>query len=262
MSSSSTPEPPAAAPRRRGDRGGRAGGRARARARARQRPRAARRERGRRLGDVRSGRCPGFVWLGFFLVAPLVFIVLVSFWTRTDTGFDKVWTLAQLRRAAAPVQPEQRLLGEHAAVVRDVGDRRRRLPRLRLPGRLLPGDEGREAPEPDRALHHRAGAVLDELPHPLGRLGLSADGPRGSAEPDPDRHRRLQHRPPAARHAVLAPVGAAGDDPALHPVHGHADLLPARAGRPARDRGGARPRRQLVQHLPRGDPAADDARAS
>ena len=37
---------------------------------------------------------PGFMWLGFFLVAPLVFIVLVSFWTRTDTGFDSGhWTM-------------------------------------------------------------------------------------------------------------------------------------------------------------------------
>jgi len=37
---------------------------------------------------------PGFIWLGFFLVAPIVFIVLVSFWTRTDTGFDSGhWTL-------------------------------------------------------------------------------------------------------------------------------------------------------------------------
>ena len=36
---------------------------------------------------------PGFVWLGFFLVAPVVFIVLVSFWTRTDSGFVKEWTL-------------------------------------------------------------------------------------------------------------------------------------------------------------------------
>ena len=35
---------------------------------------------------------PGFVWLGFYLVAPLVFIVLVSFWTRTDTGFVRHWT--------------------------------------------------------------------------------------------------------------------------------------------------------------------------
>jgi putative spermidine/putrescine transport system permease protein len=37
---------------------------------------------------------PGFLWLGFFLVAPLVFIVLVSFWTTTSTGFDSGhWTL-------------------------------------------------------------------------------------------------------------------------------------------------------------------------
>jgi putative spermidine/putrescine transport system permease protein len=35
---------------------------------------------------------PGFVWLAFYLVAPLVFIVLVSFWTRTDTGFVRHWT--------------------------------------------------------------------------------------------------------------------------------------------------------------------------
>lgn len=35
---------------------------------------------------------PGFAWLGFFVIAPLVFIVLVSFWTRTDFGFVKEWT--------------------------------------------------------------------------------------------------------------------------------------------------------------------------
>jgi putative spermidine/putrescine transport system permease protein len=65
------------------------------------------REHERALGTERAARkehgggwvtllwaLPGFVWLGFFLVAPLVFIVLVSFWTRTDTGFDKVWTLS------------------------------------------------------------------------------------------------------------------------------------------------------------------------
>ena len=39
---------------------------------------------------------PGFLWLGFYLLAPLVVIVLVSFWTRSDAagGFDKVWTTA------------------------------------------------------------------------------------------------------------------------------------------------------------------------
>jgi len=35
---------------------------------------------------------PGFLWLAFYLLAPLVVIILVSFWTRTDAGFDKVWT--------------------------------------------------------------------------------------------------------------------------------------------------------------------------
>jgi putative spermidine/putrescine transport system permease protein len=37
---------------------------------------------------------PGFVWLSFYLLAPLVLIVLVSFWTRTETGFVKDWTLS------------------------------------------------------------------------------------------------------------------------------------------------------------------------
>ena len=37
---------------------------------------------------------PGFLWLAFYLLAPLVIIILVSFWTRTDSGFDTVWTTA------------------------------------------------------------------------------------------------------------------------------------------------------------------------
>jgi len=37
---------------------------------------------------------PGFLWLGFYLIAPLVVIILVSFWTRSDAagGFDQIWT--------------------------------------------------------------------------------------------------------------------------------------------------------------------------
>jgi putative spermidine/putrescine transport system permease protein len=57
---------------------------------------------GRTAADGRKGggwvtallAAPGFVWLAFFLIAPLVFIVLVSFWTRTDTGFVRHWTTA------------------------------------------------------------------------------------------------------------------------------------------------------------------------
>jgi putative spermidine/putrescine transport system permease protein len=37
---------------------------------------------------------PGFLWLAFYLLAPLVVIILVSFWTRTDSGFDRDWTTA------------------------------------------------------------------------------------------------------------------------------------------------------------------------
>lgn len=52
-------------------------------------------ERNRREGIVTFiWGLPGFVWLAIFLVAPVVFIVLVSFWTRTDSGFVKEWTLA------------------------------------------------------------------------------------------------------------------------------------------------------------------------
>ena len=54
---------------------------------------AARRERGGNWVTL-GWALPGFVWLAFYLVAPLVFIVLVSFWVRTDTGFDSgSWTL-------------------------------------------------------------------------------------------------------------------------------------------------------------------------
>src|SRR5918992_3206098 len=63
------------------------------------------------LGDgARAGRAggwltavwalPGFAWLGFYLIAPLVFIVLVSFWTYevgASSGFVSDWTLANYR---------------------------------------------------------------------------------------------------------------------------------------------------------------------
>lgn len=41
---------------------------------------------------------PGTLWLLFFLVAPVVMIVLVSFWQRTVTGFDAgAWTVDNYR---------------------------------------------------------------------------------------------------------------------------------------------------------------------
>src|SRR6266516_3674291 len=61
------------------------------------------------LGEAREGvdrgrgwitaawALPGGLWLGFFLLAPLVFIVLVSFWTYelgAKSGFTTKWTLS------------------------------------------------------------------------------------------------------------------------------------------------------------------------
>ena len=36
---------------------------------------------------------PGTAWLLFYLVAPVIFIVLVSFWTQSTSGFEEKWTL-------------------------------------------------------------------------------------------------------------------------------------------------------------------------
>jgi putative spermidine/putrescine transport system permease protein len=53
------------------------------------------RERGGGGGWVTAAlAAPGFIWIGFYLLAPLVIILLVSFWTWTDAGFDKSFTLA------------------------------------------------------------------------------------------------------------------------------------------------------------------------
>ncbi len=40
---------------------------------------------------------PGTLWLLFFLLAPVVTIVLVSFWTPTISGFEEDWTLENYR---------------------------------------------------------------------------------------------------------------------------------------------------------------------
>ena len=53
------------------------------------------RGRGRGGGWITAAlAAPGFIWIGFYLLAPLVIIVLVSFWTWTDAGFDKTFTTA------------------------------------------------------------------------------------------------------------------------------------------------------------------------
>ncbi len=57
-----------------------------------------RRKRDRESGWVTAAlAAPGFLWIAFYLIAPLVIIVLVSFWTWTDAGFDKTLTTANYR---------------------------------------------------------------------------------------------------------------------------------------------------------------------
>jgi putative spermidine/putrescine transport system permease protein len=64
-------------------------------------------QRERAFGEAEEGRgrgviaavwgLPGYLWLGFFLLAPLVFVVLVSFWTYVPgaaSGFVEDWTFA------------------------------------------------------------------------------------------------------------------------------------------------------------------------
>ncbi len=40
---------------------------------------------------------PGTLWLLFFLVGPVVMIILVSFWTPSLSGFEKTFTLDNYR---------------------------------------------------------------------------------------------------------------------------------------------------------------------
>jgi putative spermidine/putrescine transport system permease protein len=56
--------------------------------------RGAQRERGRSWVTL-AWAAPGFLWLAFYLIAPLVFIVLMSFWTPDAAkGFIRTWTTA------------------------------------------------------------------------------------------------------------------------------------------------------------------------
>jgi putative spermidine/putrescine transport system permease protein len=53
------------------------------------------RESGRGSGWVTAAlAAPGLLWIGFYLIVPLGIIVLVSFWTWTDAGFDTTFTTA------------------------------------------------------------------------------------------------------------------------------------------------------------------------
>ena len=80
------------------------------------------------------------VWIGFYLVAPLVIIVLVSFWTWTDAGFDKTFTTANYSELFHDRTYWDNMLSTVVTSAIAVG----RLPRPRVPGRVLPRPQGAE----------------------------------------------------------------------------------------------------------------------
>ena len=117
----------------------------------------------------------------------------------------------------------------------------------------------REAAVPDRPLHPRAGAVLDELPHAVGRLGVPADGPRGGAQPVPVEARHLEHDHPLldTQFSQLSVQLAMIQLYILFmvtPIFFLLAQVDRHAIEAARDLGG-----NWWQHLPGGDPPADDA---
>jgi putative spermidine/putrescine transport system permease protein len=64
--------------------------------------RGAQRERGRNWVTL-AWAAPGFLWLAFYLIAPLVFIVLMSFWTPDAAkGFVREWTGANYHQLLHP----------------------------------------------------------------------------------------------------------------------------------------------------------------
>ena len=206
--------------------------------------RGALRERGRNWVTL-AWAAPGFLWLGFYLVAPLVMIVLVSFWTRTDTGFVRHWTGANYGELFHPFSLDnsywKNMLSSFETSV------------IAVAACLIFGFPVAYflAMKVQKLQYQIALFIIALAPFWTSFLTRSV----AWAYPLMGREGALNqilikaaHRlAPRRRVRLLDDVGAPGDDPALHPVHDHADLLPALAGRPACARGGARPRRQLVR---------------
>ncbi|MEZ5100067.1 MAG: hypothetical protein R3C15_09765 [Thermoleophilia bacterium] len=136
---------------------------------------------------------PGLLYLGFFLVAPIVMIVLVSFWTQKTGGFDKAWTLDNYDTIFGSGTYWNQIKQSST-----FADRDRRVPCARPADRVLPDVQDQDGHEPGAVFTHRLRAVLDERADPLRRLAVPADGPQRRGEPDPrgDRdHRRAARHP-------------------------------------------------------------------
>ena len=178
MSSSSVPESSRARPPARASRSSSS---ASGDARSDARPERAR----RRLGHRRSGRCPGGLWLAFYLLAPLVFIVLVSFWTYklgAKSGFTTDWTLSNYGTIFHSSTYWHNMLSSLYTSLIAVAA----CLIFGFPIAYFLALKVQTPAQPDRALRDRARAVLDELPRPLGRLDIPAERrPRQVRRHDP-----------------------------------------------------------------------------
>src|SRR5574337_5266 len=152
------------------------------------------------------------------------------------------------RRASVPARLRQFAA---AGRVDDAGLPARGLP-LRLPHRAF----GRRPAQ--HLADARDAAVLDLVPAARLRLDAAAGFERGGVD-QPAAAAAASGRPAAAA-AVHPRRGAGRDDLQLPAVHGAAAVRQSGEARPAPDRGRARPRRQPVDHLRRGDAAAVGAR--
>ena len=200
---------------------------------------------------------PGFAWLALYLIAPLVFIVLVSFWTYEQgvrSGFTTDWTLQNYVDLFNDSTYWNNMLSSFMTSV------------IAVFACLVFGFP----------VAYFLAMKVQSLKYQIA-LFIIALAPfwtsfltRSIAWTYPLMGREGALNQVLTKLGIVdEPVQALGfstlsvrlrDGAALHPLHGHAALLRARAGRPERARGGARPRRERLEDLPRGRDPAGDAR--
>ena len=200
---------------------------------------------------------PGIVWLIVLFLVPFYAVVAVAFGTVDPILGQAVpfwnpleWNVGWILEVSSGWRPAAVLRGRRAHH-RLRRHRARPLAPDRLSRRLLhrPPCRSDEEPAPDPPDR----SSLDQLPDADARVG-EPPCPGRVREPVPHVHARARGAARLARRTGIDRDPRAGLR--LHPVHDPAPLRRARPDRPEPPRGGARPRREPVQHLPARDPAA------
>ncbi len=177
--------PDDAAPRRRRDRAGRGARGAGAGPSGRSASRAAGAGSERRGWITAAWAAPGTLWLLFFLVGPVVMIILVSFWTPSLTGFEKNFTLENYRTLFGSDVYWDQLKDSFFVALIVVGA----CLLLGFPIAYFLTFKVQSLRNQVALFLVAAGAVPDELPDPGGGLAVPADGPPGRRQPGAAGHR-------------------------------------------------------------------------